>query len=104
MCARVDNREVISLTNHALPRRAITLSAAEPREAFAERVDRDHAHPKREWCALGSPESLDSTQVEHLQTASRMSREPVRCEYADGTVRFELTLPPHAVAAVTLGF
>jgi len=109
----VENREVmILLTNHALPRQAIgaervriALSgAAEPREAFAERVDRDHANPKRKWHAMGSPESLDSTQVELLQSASRVSREPVRCEYAEGTVRFELTLPPHAVAAVSLGF
>jgi len=111
-----DNREgrdvTIVLTNHALPRHAIDtervqvtlVGAAEPRQAFAERIDRDHANPKREWCAAGSPEYLDSAQLEHLQTASRTLREPVRCDYADGTVRFEMTLSPHAVGAVTLGF
>jgi len=111
-----DNREdrevTIVLTNHALPRHAIDtervqvtlVGAAEPRQAFAERIDRDHANPKREWCAAGSPEYLDSARLERLQTASRVSREPVRCDYADGTVRFEMTLPPHAVGAVTLGF
>ena len=106
-------REVtIVLTNHALPRHAIDtervqvmlVGAAEPRQAFAERIDRDHANPKREWCAAGSPEYLDSAQVDHLQTASRVSREPVPCDYADCTLRFEMPLPPHAVAAVTVGF
>jgi xylan 1,4-beta-xylosidase len=100
------------LTNHALPRHAIDLErvhvtlagAAEPRQAFAERIDRDHANPKREWCAAGSPEYPDASQLEHLHAASRVSREPVRYDYADGTLRFEMTLPPHAVAAVTLGF
>src|SRR4029077_8704423 len=95
------------LTNHALPRHAIDLEriqvtlvgASEPRQAFVERIDRDHANPKRAWCAAGSPEYLDSSQIEHLQAASGVSREPLRCDYADGRLRFEMTLPPHAVAA-----
>jgi xylan 1,4-beta-xylosidase len=108
-----DARSVtIVLTNHAMPPSAIgteriqvtLIGAEEPRQAFAERIDRDHANPKREWCAAGSPGYLDSAQLAHLHTASLVSREPVRCDHADGTVRFEMTLPPHAVAAVTLGF
>jgi xylan 1,4-beta-xylosidase len=111
-----DNREnrgvTVVLTNHALPRHAIDtervqvtlVRAAEPRQAFAERIDRDHANPKREWCGAGSPEYLDPAGLEQLQTASRVSREPVRCDHADGTLRFEMTLPPHAVGAVTLAF
>ena len=100
------------LTNHALPRHAIDaervqvtlVGAAEPRQAFAERIDRNHANPKREWYSAGSPEYLDASQLERLQAASRVSREPLRCDYADGTLRFTMTLPPHAVAAVTLEF
>jgi xylan 1,4-beta-xylosidase len=108
-----EDREVtILLTNHALPRHAIDtervrvalVGATQPLQAFAERIDRDHANPKREWCAAGSPEFLDSAQVEHLQAASLVSRESIGCEYADGTVRFEVILPPHAVAAVTVEF
>jgi xylan 1,4-beta-xylosidase len=110
---KLEGRAVtILLTNHALPGYAIDtervrvalVGATQPRRAFAERIDRDHANPKREWRAAGSPKFLDSAQVEDLQAASRISREPVQCEYAGGTVRFEMTLPPHAVAAVTLGF
>jgi xylan 1,4-beta-xylosidase len=111
-----DNRDVrrltVLMTNHALPRHAIdterarvTLTGApELRQAFVERIDRDHANPKREWRAGGSPVSLEPAVVEHLQVASRALREPVRCDCAGGTVRFEMTLLPHAVAAVTLEF
>jgi xylan 1,4-beta-xylosidase len=111
-----DNREVrrltVLMTNHALPRHAIaterarvTLTGApELRQAFVERIDRDHANPKRVWRAGGSPVYLEPALLEHLQIASRASREPVRCDCAGGTVRFETTLLPHAVAAVTLEF
>jgi xylan 1,4-beta-xylosidase len=107
-----DRKVTVLMTNHALPRQAIdterarvTLTGApEPRQAFAERIDRDHANPKREWCAGGSPGYLHPALLEHLQAVSRASRESVRCDSAGGTVRFEMTLPPHAVAAVTLEF
>jgi xylan 1,4-beta-xylosidase len=106
-------REVtILLTNHALPRHAIgtervqvTLAgAARPRRAFAERIDRDHANPRREWAAAGSPGYLDPAHLEHLRRASQVPREPLRCDQAGGAVRFEVTLPPHAVAALTVSF
>jgi len=108
-----DPRKVtVLMTNHALPRHAIEterarvtlIGASEPRQAFVERIDRDHANPKREWCAGGSPGYLDSAMVERLQEVSHASREPVRCDCAGGAVRFETRLPPHAVAAVTLEF
>jgi xylan 1,4-beta-xylosidase len=107
---RGDREVTILLTNHALPRHAIdtervqvTLAgAAAPRRAFAERIDRDHANPRRVWSAAGSPGYVNSAQLEHLHRASRVWREPVRCDRAGGAVRFEMTLPPHAVAALTL--
>jgi xylan 1,4-beta-xylosidase len=109
---RGDREVTILLTNHALPRHAIdtervqvTLAGApQPRRAFAERIDRDHANPRREWSDAGSPEYINPEQLEHLRMASQLSREPLRCDYEGGAVRFELTLPPHAVAALTLRF
>jgi xylan 1,4-beta-xylosidase len=110
----VRDREVrrltVLMTNHALPRHAIdtervrvTLTGApEPRQAFVERIDRDHANPKREWRAGGCPVYLHPELLEQLQAASCLLREPVRCDCEGGTVRFEMILPPHAVAAVTL--
>jgi xylan 1,4-beta-xylosidase len=110
---REGRRVTVLMTNHALPRHAIDterarvtlIGASEPRQAFVERIDRDHANPKGEWCAGGSPEYLDSALLEHLQTVSHVSPEPVRCDCAGGgSVGFEMSLPPHAVAAVTLEF
>ena len=109
---RGDREVTILLTNHALPRHAIdtervqvTLARApQPRRAFAERIDRDHANPRREWSAAGSPEYINSAQLEHLRVASQLSSERLRCDYEEGAVRFEMTLPPHAIAAVTLRF
>ena len=51
---------------------------------------------------LGSPEYIDADQVERLRAASRVPRERIRCDHAGGAVRFRVTLPPHAVAALTL--
>ncbi len=52
--------------------------APAPLAATIERIDEDHANPRRQWREMG-----DQT-------------------YADGTVRFDVDLPPHAIAAVTL--
>jgi xylan 1,4-beta-xylosidase len=107
---RGDRDVTILLTNHALPRHAIdtehvqvTLAgAARARRAFAERIDRDHANPRRDWSDAGSPEYVDPAQLEHLRRASQVSREPIRWSRAGDAVRFKLTLPPHAVAALTV--
>jgi len=39
-----------------------------------------------------------------LEAASRLVKEPLGFSYANRTVRFDIDLPPHAVAAVTLEF
>jgi len=45
---------------------------------------------------------LSLAQVEELEADSRLVKEPFDVTYADGTVRFDVDLPPHAIAAVTL--
>jgi hypothetical protein len=40
--------------------------------------------------------------VEQLEAASRLVKEPLGFSYGNRTVRFDVDLPPHAVAAVTL--
>jgi hypothetical protein len=37
-----------------------------------------------------------------VEAASRLVKEPLDFSYADLTVRFDVDLPPHAAAAVTL--
>jgi xylan 1,4-beta-xylosidase len=101
----------VLLTNHAQPRHDITTQLAEvrltevpaPLTAYVERVDEDHANPRRRWQEMGEPEYPSRSEVEQLETASRLVKEPLAFSYEGGTVRFQVDLPPHSVAAVTLG-
>jgi xylan 1,4-beta-xylosidase len=100
----------ILLSNHALPRNLIERehvhvrlsSATRPRQVWVERIDADHANPKRLWQEMGEPEYLSERVVEQLQDASRVVRRPQSCSYEGGVVHLELDMPPHAVAAVTV--
>jgi xylan 1,4-beta-xylosidase len=51
---------------------------------------------------MGEPEYPSRTQVEQLEAASRLVKEPLGFSYENRTVRFDVDLPPHAVAAITL--
>jgi xylan 1,4-beta-xylosidase len=100
----------VFLTNHAQPRHDIVMErvairltdAPAPLAATIERIDEDHANPRRQWREMGEPEYLSRAQVEELEAASRLVKEPFDVIHADGTVRFDVDLPPHAIAAVTL--
>ena len=100
----------VFLTNHAQPRQAIVTQLVEvrltdasaPLAAFIERIDEDHANPCRRWREMGEPEYLSRLQVEQLEVASGLVKEPLDLLYEDRTIRFEIDLPPHAVVAVTL--
>lgn len=109
---RKEHSLTILLTNHALPRHAITTEQVSFRltntppscSAYIERIDGAHANAKRMWKEMGEPEYLKAHEVERLQEASRMWKEPQQWEYAERTVYLDITLPPHAVASVTLEF
>ena len=98
--------------NHALPRHSITPAhvrvhlthAPEPRGAWVERIDEDHANAKRRWQALGAPEYLDGATVEQLHEASRLTRQVCPWTWRGQQIALELDLPPHAVAALTVEF
>jgi xylan 1,4-beta-xylosidase len=78
------------------------MDASAPLAAYIERIDEDHANARRRWREIGEPEYPSRSQVEQLEAASRLVKEPLGFSYEDRTVRFEVDLPPHAVAAVTL--
>lgn len=109
---RRDNTVTLLLTNHALPKHAINTelvhvsltSASTPRIAYVERVDDDHANAKCAWRQMGSPEYPSRLHIEQMEVASQVMRRPVALSYNDGTVGFDIDLPPHAVAAVTVEF
>jgi xylan 1,4-beta-xylosidase len=100
----------VLLTNHALPRHPITTELArvelthtqEPRAAFVERIDERHANPRRAWEEMGRPEYLSQREVDALQAASRLVKEPLNGRSTERGVLFEVDLPPHSVAALTI--
>lgn len=110
---RRDGALRIVLANHALPTHAIepepvvlTLRHADPpRRAWLERIDETHANPRRVWeRAMGQPEYLSPDQVEALQGASALVPEPLVWRMEGGNLVCGLTIPPHAVAAISLDY
>jgi hypothetical protein len=51
---------------------------------------------------MGAPEYLLPRQVRQLHAASELKSRPLHCHYADSIIGCEFTMPPHAVAAVTI--
>jgi len=100
----------VFLTNHAQPRHAIEIQlvavrltdAPSPLAASIERIDEDHANPLRRWREMGEPEYPSRLQVEQLEEASRLVKEPLAFSHSDRTIRFDVDLPPHAIVAVTM--
>ena len=100
----------VLVTNHAQPRHDIVTQLVEvhltdappPLTAYIKRIDEDHANACRRWREMGEPEYPSRAQVEQLEAASRLVKEPLGFSYENRTVRFDIDLPPDAVAAVTL--
>jgi xylan 1,4-beta-xylosidase len=103
-------RITVLLVNHALPRHPIASGhvrvhlahAAEPSGAWLERIDEHHANAKGRWQSLGAPEYLDGRAIEQLHEASHMTRTACPWTWREERVAFEIELPPHAVAALTV--
>ena len=102
----------VFLTNHALPKHPIKTetvkivleNVADYSSAFVKRVDENHGNPKKLWISMGKPEYLNLAQVGQLDEASRLIKEPLKCDYKDSRVEFEIEMPPHSVASVTVEF
>ena len=109
---RGDEALTVFLTNHALPEHAIEDAEVEVRlvnvpevaDAVVERIDAEHANPRRVWEELGEPAYLSAEQVELLHSASEVGRAPLRPEREGDDLVLRLGVPAHAVAAVTVRF
>jgi xylan 1,4-beta-xylosidase len=107
---RKEHSFTVLLTNHALPRHPIKTEQVEIRlnnapkrcYAYVERIDEAHANAKRLWHEMGEPEYLSALEVEHLQEASLMWKEPHPCEHVNESLYLDISLPPHSVAAITV--
>ena len=100
----------IYCTNWSLPRHPIAneqvrislIHAPPPRAATITRIDARHANVKKAWTRMGAPEYLLPRQVRQLHAASELKPGPLRCHYANRIIGCEFTMPPQAVAAVTI--
>lgn len=112
MAIRKKESVTIILTSVAMPRHPIQTElvsmrlsgALAPRNAWIERIDDDHANPRRLWQMMGEPEYLSAYQVEQLQTASVLRKESQPWTYEKGILDLSVALPPQSVAAITLEF
>jgi xylan 1,4-beta-xylosidase len=109
---RKKNSATIILANVAMPRHAIQMElinirisgAPTPRTAWIERIDEDHANPRRLWQTMGEPEYLSPSQVDQLQTASDLRKEPHPWNHDQGNIVLAVALPPQGVASITIEF
>jgi len=96
------------MINHALPGHTIEtervsmrlLNATEPRAAWIERVDEDHANPRQVWREMGAPDYLSNEEITRLSAASEVVRKQQRFRYKDSSISFEINLPPHSVTSI----
>jgi xylan 1,4-beta-xylosidase len=107
---RTGRHVTVLVTNGAMPRHAIRRElvvvelrgAMGARSAFAERIDDDHANPRRAWRDMGQPERPMPGQVAELERASALVRTPVSWRSgADGLV-FEVEVPPQGTVLLTV--
>ncbi len=107
-----DSSVTLLLTNYTTPGHSIETeelhirldNAPEPVGGQIQRIDEDHANPKRAWLEMGAPESLSEKDVERLKEASQLVTRKQSFKYQNGSLFLRMTLPPHAVAAVTIDF
>jgi xylan 1,4-beta-xylosidase len=113
-CSLIQKESSVTLllTNHTTPGHSIETeqleihldNAREPVKAFIQRIDEDHANPKRLWVEMRQPEYLTSKEIDQLQDASQVITEKQPFKYDDGAILLKATMPPHAVAAITIEF
>jgi len=102
----------VIMTNLAMPRHPIEsqqvnvhLSGAPiARAAFIQRIDEDHANPRKLWQSMGEPEYLSTDQVSQLNACSSLTSDAHRVHSDHGNLDFTVELPPQSVAAVTIEF
>ena len=99
------HRPAIAVTRHAIAAEQVRIHLAEaprPRSVSVQRIDAEHANPKSLWQKHGKPEYLSATDVEQLQRASQLVKEPQSWKYEAQTIQLDITIPPYGVAAITL--
>jgi xylan 1,4-beta-xylosidase len=102
----------VMVTNLAMPRHPVQTElvsfrltgASTPLAAFIERIDEDHANPRKLWQTMGEPEYLSALQVCRLEGASVLTRDAQPLLYDQGNIDLKVDLPPQSVASITIEF
>jgi xylan 1,4-beta-xylosidase len=66
------------------------------------RIDDDHANPRRAWLDMGEPEYLSAAKLEALHAASALLPEPHPLRHSEGSLEFNLVMPPQSVALLKI--
>jgi len=101
----VDGIHETALPRHPIDTQAVHIkltSAGRPAAVTIDRIDEDHANPRRLWHEMGEPPIPTPAETEKLRASSEIPRFPLPYKLDDHTVEMDLTLPPLAVAAITL--
>jgi len=109
---RKNKSATVIMTNLAMPRHPIQTEALNlllsdmpaPRIAWIERIDEDHANPRRLWQAMGEPEYLSASQIEQLEKASALRKESQPWTQEFGNINLTVALAPQSVSAITIEF
>ena len=109
---RKGNAVTIMMTNLAMPRHPIQAEAVNvrlsgapgPGVAWIERIDDDHANPRRLWQSMGEPEYLSPLQVSQLEAASVLVKDAQPLTFEHGNIDLKIDLPPQSVASITIEF
>lgn len=75
-----------------------------PRIAWIDRIDEDHAIPRRLWHAIGEAESLRVSQLGQLEAASALRKESQPRTEELENINLIVALAPQRVAALTIEF
>lgn len=100
----------VMVTNGALPRHplrtehvCVTLAGVFTIASVSvERIDDQHANPRRTWSEMGEPERPHPDQVAVLERASALEVEPLAYRMDGTSLVFELVMPPQGTALVTV--
>ena len=107
-----DSSVTLLLTNHTMPGHSIETeqlhiridNAPEPLGASIQRIDEVHANPKRLWQEMGEPEYLTDKNLQRLEKESQLVTQKQPLSFHDGSIFLKASLPPHALAAITIDF
>ncbi len=74
------------------------------RTSWIEKIDEEHANPRKLWLGMGEPNYLSAFQIQQLKTASVLRKEPQPWTQETGNLDLTVSLPPQSVAAITIEF